>query len=465
VKRPPLLLLTLLLGGCAYYNGLYNAERLVKRAEKAEREGRTGEAGGYWGEAAVKAETVLARFPRSKWVDRARFIDGKALQRSGNCNSAVGPLGRVATEGKDPALADEAAVLWSECLAQLGRAEAAGFAVERLIGSPDPRVRSEASWRAGVAYRRSGRAEEAIALLKGSDLPQARGELAIALAEGGRLSEALALTDSLIIELDTIAPWGELLGAIGREDVIDASKYLERVAGYLRPVPDTLARWLAEDGERWARVDTAQATRRWGQAYATGPITPSGVGALLRLLRFRLARATDPAILDTMVAAVAEIEPGAGDAAARANAFGRAAGAAKRRLDSLDLRGPQGDMRGFLLAEQLRDSLDATLLSAALFERVASERPESPYAAKALFAMAAAYPAQRDSLMAMVVRRYPADPYVIAATGGDAPAYRVLEDSLARFARTARTPPRAAPRPGTRPGARPTTTTPATPAP
>jgi len=463
--RRALLLATLLLGGCVYYNGLYNAERLVKRAEKAEREGRTGEAGNYWGEAAVKAETVLARFPTSKWADRARFIDGKALQRSGNCDAAVGPLGRVALEGRDAALADEAAVLWSECLAQLGRPEAAGFAVERLIGSSDPAVRSEASFRAGVAYRRTGRADEAVALLKGSDLPEARGELAVALAEAGRLSEALALTDSLIVELDTLVPWGALLAAIGREDIIDASKFLDRVGSYVRPSPDTAARWLAEDAERWLRVDTAQATRRWRQAYDAAPTRQGGVEALVRLLRFRLAHSGDVAILDTVIAAVAEIEPGAGEGAFRANALGVAAGGAKRRLDSLDVRAPQGDLRGFLLAEELRDSLNATLLSAGVFERVASERPESPYASKALLAMAAAFPARRDTLMAMVIARYPADPYVIAVTGGDSPAYRVLEDSLARFARTARTPPRPPVRPGARPGARPITTAPAAPTP
>jgi tetratricopeptide (TPR) repeat protein len=465
VKRPPLLLVALLLGGCAYYNGLYNAERLVKRAEKAEREGRTGEASTYWGEAAVKAETVLVRFPNSKWTERARFIDGKALQRSGNCTAAVGPLGKVATEGRDPALADAAAVLWSECLVQLGRPEAAGFAVERLIGSDDHAVRSEASWRAGVAYRRTGRSEEAIALLKGSDLPEARGELAIALAEAGRITEALALTDSLIVELDTITAWGELLAAIGREDVIDASAFLERVAGYLRPETDTLARWLSEDAGRWLRVDTAAATRRWRQAYDAGPTTPSGVEALVHLLRFRLAHGTDPAILDTVTAAVEEVEPGAGSVAGRAKTLGAAAAGARRRLDSLDLRAPQGDLRAFLLAEELRDSLNAILLSAGVFERIASERPESPYASKALFAMAAAFPGQRDSLVAMVVQRYPSDPYVIAATGGDAPAYRALEDSLARFARATRTPPRPAGRPGARPGARPSTTTPAAPIP
>ena len=465
MKRPSVLLVALLLGGCAYYNGLYKAERLAKRAEKAEREGRTGEASSRWEEAAVKAETVLARFPKSKWAERARFLDGKALQRSGNCASAVTPLGRVATEGRDPALADEAAVLWSACLAQLGQAEAAGFAVERLIGSDDPAVRSEASWRAGVAYRRTGRAEEAVALLKGSDLPQARGELAIALAEAGRISEALALTDSLVVELDTLVRWGDLLGAIGREDIIDASAFLDRAASYVRPDPDTLARWLSEDAARWLRADTAVATRRWTQAYAAGPISQSGVDALIRLLRFRLAHSADPAILDSVVGAVAEIEPGAGGAATRANAFGQSAASARRRLDSLDLRAPQGDMRGFLLAEELRDSMNAVLLSASLFERLASERPESPYASKALFALAAADPVRHDSLLAMVVARYPSDPYVIAATGGDTPRYRALEDSLARFARGARLPTRPATRPGTRPPPRPANPTPAAPAP
>lgn len=463
MKRTPALLAALLLGGCAYYNGLYNAERLVKRAEKAEREGRTGEASSYWGEAAVKAETVLVRFPKSKWAERARFIDGKALQRSGNCQAAVVPLGRVATEGRDPALADQAAVLWSECLAQLGQSEAAGFAIERLVRSEDPAVRSEASWRAGVAYRRSGRAEEAVTFLQGSDLPQARGELAIALADAGRITEALALTDTLIVELDTLVRWGDLLGAIGREDIIDASKFLDRAAGYMRPHPDTLARWLSEDAARWLRADTAQATRRWGQAFAAGPITENGVEALLRLLRFRLAQSADPAVLDTVVSTVAEVEPGAGVAAGRAAAFGQAARAVRRRLDSLDIRAPQGDMRGFLLAETLRDSLNAVLLSASLFERIASERPESPYASKALFAMAAADPIRRDSLMAMIVARYPSDPYVIVATGGDTPLYRALEDSLARFARGARVPPRPATRPGVRPPARPTNPTPAAP--
>ena len=82
MMRPPALILgglaLGLLAGCAYYNGLYNANRLVKAAEKAEREGRVGEARSFWAQAAVKAESVVARYPESKYRDDALLLRGRA---------------------------------------------------------------------------------------------------------------------------------------------------------------------------------------------------------------------------------------------------------------------------------------------------------------------------------------------------------------------------------------------------
>ena len=75
--RPLLPLAALaLLASCAYYNGLYNAKDLARRAEKAERQGKTLEAQDLWGQVAVKAETVLVRHPHSKWTEEARFLHG-----------------------------------------------------------------------------------------------------------------------------------------------------------------------------------------------------------------------------------------------------------------------------------------------------------------------------------------------------------------------------------------------------
>ena len=61
------LLAASLLGACAYYNGLYNANRLASDARRAEREGRAGEARSLWAQAAVKAESVATRYPDSKY--------------------------------------------------------------------------------------------------------------------------------------------------------------------------------------------------------------------------------------------------------------------------------------------------------------------------------------------------------------------------------------------------------------
>ena len=75
-------LLTALLGGCVYYNGMYNANRLAHSARKAEREGRTFEANNLWGQVATKAESVVVRHPTSKYAEEAAVLQiGRASCR------------------------------------------------------------------------------------------------------------------------------------------------------------------------------------------------------------------------------------------------------------------------------------------------------------------------------------------------------------------------------------------------
>lgn len=71
--------LLLLLTGCVYYNGMYNANRFASRARKAELNGRTFEAQEFWAQAEVRADTVVARHPDSKWTDDAQLIRGEAM--------------------------------------------------------------------------------------------------------------------------------------------------------------------------------------------------------------------------------------------------------------------------------------------------------------------------------------------------------------------------------------------------
>ena len=100
--RSSAVVLVMLMTGCAY-NGMYQARRLTDAAEKAEREGRTIDASSYWGQVTVKAETLLARFPDSKYADEAHFLLGRAYAELSDCRRADPPLRRAL-----PALTDSA---------------------------------------------------------------------------------------------------------------------------------------------------------------------------------------------------------------------------------------------------------------------------------------------------------------------------------------------------------------------
>ena len=85
-----------LVGGCVYYNGMYNTNRLAKSARKAERDGRPFEAQGYWGQVITRADSLVLRHPRSKYADQATVLRGLALARLNQCQDAVGPLAHAA---------------------------------------------------------------------------------------------------------------------------------------------------------------------------------------------------------------------------------------------------------------------------------------------------------------------------------------------------------------------------------
>lgn len=458
-----IILLTALSAGCAYYNGLYNANAFAHRAEKAEREGRTLDAQSLWGQVAVKAETVLARHPRSKWATEARFLQGKSLERLGDCGAAVGPLGRVVSEGAESRFVEEAALRLSACMVTLGDLEAAGFAVVRLVDDPDPARRAEARWRAGLAYRHAGRAVEAVPLLQGSTRPEARGELAAALADAGRPAEGMALADSLLAVGDTLAPWGAIVAAIGRVDTLGASALLDRILSARAPSPDSGASWLTTDARRLLPRDEARGLDRFEAAYAYASTRSTGVDARIFGLRHRLGSTTDLSLLDTIPLLLAEIEPSAGDAMMRARQLVVVAASVKLRHDSLVVSAPEGDLRGFLLGEALRDSVHAPRLAAQVWRRVLAERPESPYAPKLLLAIAATDRSFADTAAALLAGRYAASPYVVVLSGQGDPMFRVLEDSLGRFAARRAASSRAPARPATRTDRPTPTPTPAAP--
>ena len=73
-------------------------------------------------------------------------------------------------------------------------------------------------------------------------------------------------------------------------------------------------------------------------------------------------------------------------------------------------------------------------LAGALWHRLVTDFPASPYAAKAWLALGALEGLSADSAEAILTTRYPDNPYLLAVRGEASPGFAVLEDSLYRFA-------------------------------
>jgi hypothetical protein len=409
---------TLVLGGCVYYNGMYNTNRLTKSARKAERDGRPSEARNLWGQVITRADSLVAHHPRSKYAEQASVLRGLALARLGDCPNAVEPLGRLEqASGLGDDVAEEAALALGRCRLELGDAALADIAFARVINSPDSARRHEARFRHARALRLTGHHEEALALLRDSPDPRGRGDLLLALLGTGRKDEAFALADSLVASKDSTLVWDSVLVTLGGEDPRAASTLVSRLQADPALTPEVRARRLYEDALRLEAVDTAAAAARLREAAGASARSESADMARLRLLRRTLSRIRTldelPPVADSL-AVLARRENGAG-------AEATALGATFTRL------GP---------AEVARDTLAAPALAAGLFRHLAETWPGSPYAPKALLAAQLLDPADVDSARARLDSLYPDSPYLAVLRGEDPAGYRALEDSLQAFAAT-----------------------------
>jgi tetratricopeptide (TPR) repeat protein len=434
MKRIALLVCLALTTGCVYYNGMYNANRLAKAAEKAEREGRTFDANSLWGQVGVKADTVLARHSDSKWADDARLLRGKSYQRLGDCNSAVTVLRELLVTSSDSTLNEEAAFLLGRCYQVLGDAEQASNAFQRLVNSPDPARRKEALYHYGRSLRLGGRYADALEFLSRSEDVRSSGERAAALAGIGRIDESITLADSLVVAGDTTVPWDSLLALVGRRDVARASALIDRLIASGKSTPDQQAAWLFADGERLLRQNSDQGERRLEQSAQLSPEGPFAAQTRLLFLRIRMTRAETIDSLRVIRSDIGDMMQTAGSTGIELGRYVRVSAMVVDAADSVTAGAAAADLRLFLAAELTRDSLAMPRLAAVLLGRITREYQSSPYAAKAWLALSALDSTPTDSVETILASRYPDNPYFLASRGEDAPGFAVLEDSLFRFA-------------------------------
>ncbi len=451
----------LLLGGCVYYNGMYNTKRLAGSARSAERDGRTFEATNYWGQVINRADTLVTHHPDSKYVDEALMLKGTALARLGQCTNAMAPLSRVSqVKGSNDAVEDAYLAL-GRCHLDLGDPTAAELAVARPLQSKQKYRRDQARLVHARALRLTGRAAEAVVALDSLPGDRVADERLLALAAAGHRADAIRVADSLLAHPDSGRFWDSLVVAVGRTDPLTASHIVDRLIARPGTPPMNQTRWLLDDAARLDQADTARATARLAQAAQVGGVSAAGTSARVQLARRGLqgARTVDDLakpiqVLDSLTGGASARESGAGvsETLGGVGEAGELRATLVRIRDASDssaARAPTTDLRLFLAAELARDTLAAPALATSLFRRVADDWPDSPYAPKALLAVMMLDPVWADSARDLLATRYSASPYVAYVQGNPLPEYQALEDSLKAFDVATQAAER---RPPTRPG-------------
>ena len=423
--------------GCVYYNGMYNANRAAKEAQRLERQGRPGEARDRWQRAAIHAESLVARHPRSRWADDALLIRGRALLQMEYATDAVVVLEQAVRAAQTEANRAEALTLLGRANLGIGRPATARAVLDTAVAIGRAPWRSEAALLRGRALLALGQPVLALEDFAATSDPRARFDVVrahLAMGDAAAAGERLTvlLGDRPYVEREWRGPLDSLARAGGAET---AARLVAALAARADLTRGQRARLFLDDADRrLAAGDTARAREGYAAAAAASPDSADGRMGAVRSLRLALTAATSDSALAAAGERLAILASDGGTPGREAEAVLQVLA----RLDSLANAAEAPDAHWFLRAELLRDELHAGPLAARAFAEMATRFAASPWTPKALVAAIAAGAPQPDALRAVLDARYAASPYRLAAIGlaGDpagAEAFRVLEDSLGRI--------------------------------
>jgi hypothetical protein len=425
MKRALAFLLAVSSTGCAYYNAMWSAERYAKDARRAEQRGQASEARSRWAQAAVKAERVVIRHPKSRWADDALTLQAEGLARSGSCDEAGDVIKRVHETVTDQALLERVALVVAECALAAHQPLAAEAALGPALKSKDESRRSRAEMLAGQASALRLDYDAAVGHFERSRETAARPARARVLIAADRPTEATGAIQSLTgpefatDRADLLTRLATVSGAAAASATLDA--LLAR--GKHIPLQEQARLLLADADRQFALGDYELAAARYRRAAAIAPDATSEAGlAALGVQRVVLTGAGDRSDVKPIEAELARLSLNPG------------AAAAKHTLDLVRQATliPETHAAGFRAAELARDSLAAPALAGSLFLEVAARDTASLYAPKALVAAIPLLPERHDSIVAMLTSRYATSPYTRAFYGEPSVAYVAAEDSLAR---------------------------------
>ncbi len=423
----PLLILSL--GGCVYYNAMWSANRYAKEAQRLEARGQNAEARSQWAQAAVKAESVVVRHPRSRWADDALVLQTEALARSGSCAQAAVAITRARATVHETSLRERAGLAAAECALAAGRPVHADEALAEALASKDAGRRSRAEYLAGQAATLRLDYDAAVEHFRRSRDPRAVPDRARALLAAGRDSEATPLIDTLAttrlsstVRAELFETLGRVAGAPAASTALDRHLLRARV-----PFAEQVQLLIADGDRRLAAGDYDAAAERYHRAAdVASPASTEAGTARVREQRVTIARARQRGDLDPVIADLTHL--------IRPEEGGGGGSAAQSLLDLVTRVSAPEPTPGarFRAAELARDSLNAPALAGQLFLDAAAADSASLFTPKALVAALALLPDRRDSIATLLDARYRGSPYTRAFHGEPSVAYVAAEDSLAR---------------------------------
>jgi len=169
MRRVARLFAVLPLAGCAYFNGIYNAQRAEHRADAMRRSGRTALADSLYQLAAATADSVRVHHPAGHWAARAELIAGWSLAMSADCDRAEPLLRSVLMRAAARDTVDARATLaLGVCLIRAQRYAEGRALVGPLSALSDRQMAADASLWAAVASTVLGEPDSAGAYMPGA---------------------------------------------------------------------------------------------------------------------------------------------------------------------------------------------------------------------------------------------------------------------------------------------------------
>lgn len=427
--RVAVLALCTAIAGCSWSNSLYHARRLSNSAQQAEREERSFDATSLWGQAAVKADSVLARDPSNA---EGAWLRGQALARLGECDKAIAVLERSRALNPSAGWRDRLLLELGRCRILAGDHAAATLVLTPLLTASDRGTATEARFLAGRALITAGQWQQGLDQLAGLDRPAARVDRAVALAALDRTDEAIVELTPALEARDTTADWDRFLRLIAEHDPEDADRLVARLSSF-PGINDTLrTRWQLAVAEGAMRSDRNVGARRL-ETLAGLRLTPSTSRARVILAERLIAGLDRGDSLRAFLASLGRLMDGDPFTALQVSRLYDRVDALADDIDSLPPGSSGGDMALFYQAENALLEMQSAALAAWLYHRIETAWPDSPYAPKALLARMMLQPDSALVLAERVVRRYPSSPYVRWFAGEEGPEFRVLDGALGQY--------------------------------